>query len=129
MILTNGSLSVTLPDDLDWVDEYDWSPVVQTAEYLLTGSLLVEAAVRQAGRPVTLRGAENRAWVTRADLDILQQLAALPGEEMTLTLLGRDPITVMFRHQDGAIEATPVDAPVPPAEDDVFYVTLKLMEV
>ena len=31
--------SLTLPDDPVWVNEFDWSPVVLSTEYGLTGSL------------------------------------------------------------------------------------------
>lgn len=29
------TIVITLPDDLDWSDEYSWSPVVQSQEYAI----------------------------------------------------------------------------------------------
>ena len=84
MSITLGS--ITLPTDLHWSDEFDWTPVAQETEYTLAGALAIETGVMQAGRPITLEGGEDRAWATRATVLLLQAAAALPGEKMTLTL-------------------------------------------
>jgi hypothetical protein len=101
--LTDGTTPLTLPDDLDWSDEYTWQQVEQSAEYALTGALVVEAATKQAGRPITLQGADDRAWIARAALDQLRAWATVPGQVLQLALRGstRD---VVFRHQDTAID-------------------------
>lgn len=52
----NDGAVIRLPDDLLWVDEHAWTPGVASVSYLLTGALLVESAIRQAGRPITLVG-------------------------------------------------------------------------
>lgn len=50
------TITITLPTDLNWTDEYKWTPVVQSQEYAISGSLIVEEWVKQAGRPITLQG-------------------------------------------------------------------------
>ena len=75
--LTDG-VALLLPDDLLWSDEHAWSPAISSVSYLLTGALLVQSAVRQAGRPITLVGAPDMAWVTRATVGALQAWAAAP---------------------------------------------------
>ena len=52
-----------LPDDLLWSDEHAWTPATASVSYLITGALLVQSALRQAGRPMTLTGAQDMAWV------------------------------------------------------------------
>lgn len=129
MILTDGSLSVTLPDDMEWTDEYSWAAVEQSAEYSVTGSLVVDVAVRNAGRPITLESGPA-VWISRGTLEQLRSLANVPGKVMTLTLADARVIQVMFRLHDGpGIEARPVLFAAPMASGDWYTLTLNLMEV
>ena len=104
---TPSATTVTLPDALNWADEYTWSPVEQTKTYTTTGALLIEEGVKQAGRPITLEGNEDRTWCTRALVDQLHAWAATPGIVLALTLRGttRD---VTFDHEKGALQGLPV---------------------
>jgi hypothetical protein len=125
--------TLTLPDDLLWSDEHSWSPVVSSVSYLITGSILVQSATRQAGRAITLVGAADMAWVTRSTVNVLHDWAALPLDTVSgrfeLTLTDARVFTVAFRHGDGAIEAEPVTG-FPARTDFEFYrVTLKLMQI
>ena len=125
--------TLALPDDLLWSDEHTWSPVVSSVSYLITGSLLVQSATRQAGRDITLVGAADMAWVTRSVVNVLRDWAALPLDLVTgrfeLTLMDGRILTVAFRHADGAIEAEPVTG-FPARNDNDFYrITLKLMQI
>jgi hypothetical protein len=70
--LTNpaGATTLTLPDALNWVDEYAWSPVVQAKTYTTTGALLIEEATKQHARDggqLARLGCHGRAGV---DLDL-----------------------------------------------------------
>src|SRR5512139_3887995 len=109
--LTDGVV-LALPDDLLWTDEHAWSPVVSTISYLLNGALLVQSATRQAGRPITLVGAADMAWVTRAVVNLLYSWAAVPlsadSGRFELTLTDTRVFTVAFRHADTCVEAEPV---------------------
>lgn len=128
--LSDGVLTVTVPDDLYWADEYGWHPVAQTVERTITGAQIVSVAARIGGRPITLQPQDERsAWMTRATLEQLRAWAGVPGKQLSLSLRGvaRD---VVFRHHDGAgLEATPllhfsdVDAA------DFYLCTLRLMEL
>lgn len=104
---TPSSTTVTLPDALSWADEYTWSPVEQTKTYTTTGALLIEEGVKQAGRPITLEGSEDRTWCTRALVDQLQAWAATSAIVLTLTLRGLAH-TVTFDHEKGALQGLPV---------------------
>lgn len=128
--LSDGATTLALHPDLYWSDEHNWFPVEQTAQRTITGALIVSAATRIAGRPVTLQPEDDRsAWTPRADLDQLRHWAAGAGRVLQLTLRGstRD---VMFRHQDNnAVEATPVQHLNDTQPGDWFLVTVRLMEI
>src|SRR5512137_2969186 len=98
--LADGAV-VSLPDDLLWTDEHAWTPAVAAVSYLVTGALLVQSATRQAGRPITLAGAADMAWVKRAVIDMLHEWAAVPltdtAGQLELTLPSAEVITVAFR--------------------------------
>lgn len=132
IILSVDATSVALHPDLKWSDEFNWLPVEQSAERTITGALIVQVASRTGGRPVTLEPEDdNSAWMQRSAVQQLRNWAAVPGQEMELTLRGTTR-TVIFRHQDGpGLEASPVvhfsDADV--ASSDFYKVTLRLMEI
>ena len=126
--LTDGATTLTLPGDLDWTDEYDWTPVVQDAGYSLTGALIVETATRQAGRPITLQSGDDRAWVSRADVDQLHAWARIAGQQLTLTLRGTAR-SVIFDHAQTPVEAQMVLFYGDPVDTDRYTITLKFMEL
>ena len=107
ILLTQGATTVTLPDALSWADEYTWSPVQQSKTYTTTGALLIEEGVKQAGRPITLEGSEDRTWCTRALVDQLHAWAQTPAMVLTLTLRGVAH-EVTFDHERGALMGLPV---------------------
>ena len=105
--LTYNGTTAHISDRLDWQDEFSWSPVDQTTSYSTTGALLVDVALKQAGRPLTLIGTETDAWITRALCSTLQAWAELPGIQLTLVLRGQ-PRQVMFDHAKGGFTGQPV---------------------
>ena len=102
--LTYSGTTAHLSDRLQWTDEFDWSPVDQTTGYSTTGALLVDVALKLAGRPITLNGVDTNAWISRALCSTLQAWAALPGAQFDLVLRG---IThqVIFDHAQGGFSA------------------------
>lgn len=133
MILSDGTTSITLPDDLEWTDETAYSVVEQSAEYTVTGALVVDVGARLKGRPITLVGemvGNQGLWVTRAVVDALRAWADTPGQVLTLTMTGYAAKSVMFRLQDGpGVEARPVLFSAPIAAADAYTLTLYLMEI
>lgn len=128
--LSYDAVSIALPEDMQWADEFDWAPVGQGVERGVTGALIVQSRAMTAGRPVTLKPeGDNSAWMRRATVEQLRNAAAIPGQVMTLTM-GAQVLSVIFRHQDGpACEAKPVAAFASYTSDDFYLVTLKLMTV
>ncbi len=130
MILTDGTTPLTLPDDLEWSDEYAWLPVEQSIDYSVTGALIVDVGTKQAGRLITLRGDDKTAWLTRTEVDALRAWAAVPGQGLTLTLADARVFEVAFRHHDApALDATPVLFTAPMSAGDWYFVTLKFLEL
>jgi len=135
MQLTNlaDAAVLELPDDLLWSDEHAWTPAVASVSYLLTGALLVQSAVRQAGRPITLTGAVDMAWVTRATLMTLHSWAGAPLSDttgrFTLTLSDGRVFTVAFRHAETPIEAEPVLGFPARSDADFYRLTLRFLEI
>lgn len=105
--LSYGGETVSLGDRLEWQNEFGWSPVDQATAYSTKGALLVDIAVKQAGRPITLVGTDTVAWIARALCVTLQAWADLPGIELTLVLRGQTR-SVMFDHAQGGFIATPI---------------------
>ena len=126
-------VALPLPDDLLWADEHAWSPAVASTSYLITGALLIQSATRQAGRPITLVGAPDMAWVTRATVATLHGWAAAPLATATgrfeLTLRDARVFTVAFRHNDTAVDAEPVLGFPAQSDTDFYRITLRLMQI
>jgi len=125
-----SSTTLTLPDALAWTDEYTWSPVQQSKDYTTTGALILEHATKQAGRPITLEGAEDRTWCTRALVDQLHAWAQTAGVQLSLTIRGVAH-SVTFDHEKGALQGLPVlfyaDGSI--ASDDWYVPTLRFLEL
>lgn len=111
-------LVLPLPENLLWVDEYGWSAVKTAKTYTTTGALWVDSWAKQAGRPITLQGAQDRAWCDRGALETLRAWAAdislyptaLPANPAALLSLNHRGTVypVMFDHDQPAIAAEPL---------------------
>ena len=126
--LTQGATTVTLPDDLDFPDEFDWPPLKQTKTYSVTGALLVESGRKQTGRLITLQAGDNYAWMSRADVEALRTMLDDPFTNMTLVFRGVT-YTVRFNAEEGAIQARPVVDFGDPDDADFWIVTLRFYVV
>lgn len=127
--LTYLSTTVTLDPDLTWPDELMWYPVEQSVERSITGAMIVSVSTRVAGRPITLAPENDSAsWMPRSVIDTLKSWAAIAGAQMTLSLRGINH-TVIFRHQDGAIDARPVTHFSDVDSADRYLATLRFTEV
>jgi hypothetical protein len=125
----------TLPDDLQWVDEFTWLPVAQQVEVTFGGSVIVEESAQLAGRPITLQSGQDRAgyfgMATRELVTDLRALAASPlAGPIVLTLEDGRTFNVRFRYGDGAaVEATPWKPYGAYVAGDYYSLTLRLMQV
>lgn len=126
--LTYSTTTLQLPPHLLWVNEFDWLPVSAAApRYSVTGALLMESGLRQAGRPIELAG--ESGWVLRSDLLLLRAWAAVPGRQFSLVVRDEAPRNVKFDHAGGALQATPVWDVSDPAPSDFYRLVLRFIEV
>ena len=123
----DGAL-ISLPPDLLWSDEFAWSAVSQSTERSITGAYLVDAQARAGGRPITLQGRENVAWLQRSEAQALKAWTDLPDQVFTLTHNGT-PYDVRFDHgtdeASRALEIAPVVEFCDPVAGD-YYCSLTL---
>ena len=119
---------IQIPRGMVWVDEFAWQPVEKSAEYSITGALLIDSGVRLAGRTITLQADTDAGWITRATLLALQALAATPEGVHTLTLADTRTFTVQFAPGE-CIAATPVARPELPPSHHPYVATVRLIEV
>ena len=119
---------IPLPRGMVWVDEHDWVATQQSTEYSITGALLVDAATRLAGRPITLQGEADAGWIRRDVLAQVRALADAPGATYTLTLADDRSFTVMFA-PDQPVSARPIARPELPTASHPYAATVRLIEV
>lgn len=108
--LSDGTTTIELPPDLAWSDEHAWSAVERSETRGLTGAMILQVALRQAGRPITLVPPDNGGWWPRSSWTQIQTWLDVPEIVLTLTLRGV-PYSVTWRATGGdrpAAEATPL---------------------
>ncbi len=126
--LTFSGTTIVLPQHLLWTNEFAWLPVSMAApRYSVTGALLLESGLRQAGRPIELGG--ESGWVLRSTLLSLRDWAAVPGRQFALVVRDEPARTVRFDHAAGAIVADPVVEFSDPAPSDFYRLVLRFIEV
>ncbi len=122
--LADGTTEITLPGDLEWVDEWEWTKVKESVQYSLTGSLHIQSSVMQAGRPITLRGGSDYAWLDTTQMSALLAMAN-QNTTMTLTLADGRSFQVRFRYNE-----TPINFQrVAPGIDKFCNIVLRFREV
>ena len=120
--------NLTLPTDLIWLDEFDWTPVEQTQSYSITGALIIQSGVKQAGRTVTLAGDNSSGLIGRADLKTLQSKAN-SNSQMTLTLNDARTFNVVFNYAKNPIEAKQWIDYSDPVDTDFYTLKINLLTV
>ncbi len=129
--LTDGTNTISLSGNMDWADEFAWSPVQQATQYALSGALLIDEDTKQAGRPITLVPAPGMGSIPKATLDQLYAWASVPGQQLTLTLNDGRAFNVRFALTGNAVDAKPIRGWRVPAgtENDRWKTTLRFIEV
>jgi len=121
--------AVQIPRGMVWSDEFGWNAVEKSLDYSVTGAALIDAAVRLAGRPLTLQGEADAGWIARGGLKALQALnEADPVGEFALVLADGRSFTVQFA-PGLAVEGRPVARPELPVEDYPYVATVRLITV
>lgn len=124
--LTKGVTTLTLPSDIAWADEFAWAAVAEQRAYSLGGALLRDVALKLAGRPITLQGGPNHAWMTRADALTLKTWADAPATSMSLLLRGTT-YSVVFDLASEPVSMVPIIDYSEPLSTDLCWVVLRLI--
>jgi len=121
--------AVALPSNLYWSNEFAFKPVSQSKQRGVTGRMHIKATPLLYGQPITLTG----AWVTRAELLILQAMENAIDTVRTLTLNNGDTHAVLFDLEAGGLAATPeypLTAPLcNPDAATLYKITINLITV
>ncbi|WP_338496203.1 hypothetical protein [Delftia tsuruhatensis] len=127
--LSDGINILNLNPDLRWSDEDNWHPVQQSVQRTITGALDIQAAAMDKGRPITLEPEDDSsAWMSSDVVVQLRNWAAVPGQQLILTLRN-ETRDVIFRHQDGGLEARPVVHYRDRTPTDWYLCVVRLMEI
>ena len=128
MELDDGISSISLPDSLEWTDEYDWSDVQQDIKQTIGGGLVISESSVLVGRPITLVGGDQ-VWVDKSLLDSLMAKVNVADKTFTLTLADARTFTVKFERSSNPIDAKPVWRKNVQDSDSKYTLALRLMEV
>ncbi|MBF0803362.1 MULTISPECIES: hypothetical protein [unclassified Neisseria] len=120
---------VRLPQDMRWLDEFEWSKVAQAApQRTLSGGLVIQQGIKLNGRPVTLGG--DWAWLKRGDLHTLREWSDTPALEMELTHYDGRTFDVAFRLHDATMNRIePVRYATPETDGDKYTAAILLMTI
>ena len=123
--------TVTLPDDLQWVNEFEWNQAVQSQARTLSGAIEIQTATYLYGRPIRLVGGSDGGWISRATARAIRALEADPNRMMTLSgLYDEAPLTVLFDRSNGpAFESQMIMRCATPASDTWYSCALRLITV
>ena len=121
--------AVELPSNLYWSNEFAFKPVSQSKQRGVTGRMIIQSAPLVFGQPITLTG----AWITRAELLVLQSMENAIDTVRVLTLNNGDTHSVLFDLDAGGLVATseyPLTAPLcNPDADTLYKITINLITV
>lgn len=127
IFLSADGISIDLTD-IAYLNEYSESPVVQSVEWSVDGSAVIEHATKLSGLSIVLAGSDQRAWLARSDADQVRTWRDIPGKPMTLSIRGQSR-AVIFDHRSSAFEAKPIgDVSEAPA-DWPHAITLRFLTV
>ncbi|MGI9276338.1 MAG: hypothetical protein ACR2PT_16035 [Endozoicomonas sp.] len=122
--------TITLPDDLLWINEFDWNPVEQNQERSLTGALMVQEQAMSFGRPIELSGGVEAGWVNRSVVVDLLALSSIANKVMTLTLPDLRQYSVIFDRSNGnPVGANQILPFAFPGDDHQYSLTIRLLTV
>lgn len=132
-LINQDNEELLLPNDLWWSDEFEWSSVTAAHEYALDGTLIVEQAVKQAGRPITLKQPDSTmAWISRSTLQKLKQWADIQDARFTLKFeyeQDKRVFTVIFDNRSSPLSGSPVIGFPQHGSNDWFVSEIRLIEV
>jgi len=127
LTLDDGVTTITLPDAMEWVDEYEHDVVKQDVQKLVGGGIVISENLVTAGRPITLEGGKN-VWITKSVIDSIVAMRSAVDVVITLVLPDLRSFSVMF-DKSSKLDAKPVWRKNIQSNDDVYTLKIKFIEV
>lgn len=116
---------IELPENLYWSNEHEFKGIAQSAERAAEGTLILDYQTLNYGQQITLTG----AWVTRAELAVLQVLESTPGTKRVLTLNDGSTHTVQFDFEKGGVQASDIWSSTTPDADTQYRLSIHFLTV
>ncbi len=119
-----------LPNEMVWIDEFEWSKVKATTKRTIQGKFIVQEGQvpSDAGRSITL--ASDDAWIERDDVQTLQEMSNIPGRELLLTMHDGRTYLSRFRHwEESPFSAELLINTAYPNNETHYKLTLRLAVV
>jgi len=116
-----------LPDELIWLDEFNWNPIRTEQKITLSGvrNIFESKLNNDSGRPITLTS--DDAWISRQDIKILFDWSKQLNKTMDLKLHDNSTYQVRFRHiESPVIEYEPLIYVAFVDDDTIYKFTIKL---
>lgn len=131
MILANGAEQLDLPDGMDVVGLWGWTPQAIDEGRGLTGKMIRTESAKVKGQALTVRSPSNNlGLLTQEQIETLQDWSAEAGVEMVLTVAVDLQFDVAFRHENGqAFTAEPVRGFTYKGRSDWWRVDLFLISI
>jgi hypothetical protein len=117
-----------LPNQLEWVDEFDWTPMKQVVTPTLTGALVIDQRTTPIGRPITLKS-NGGVWAARSMVLTLKQWEGTLSKKMTLTLHDGRTFKVAFNADPVAVTAEPIIRVNNPEPNSRYAFDIKLIVI
>lgn len=121
---------ITIPDALEWVNEFEYNQVEQTVDRSISGAAIIQEAATTFGREINLVGGPDGAWVTKSVVDSIRALEATPDNVLVLNYHDGRNFNVVFNRSGGsAIEARQVTRYGLSGPDKLYTLTIRLLTV
>jgi len=117
-----------LPDDLVWIDEFEYSDIAQSQKRTLNGALIINESAKVKGRSITIDSV-GAVWVTRSKIQALKDMNDTLNGIFTLTFHERSYLVKFNKSSGSAITVKQVVECSDPNEDSPYTVTIRLIEV
>ncbi|MFM5576896.1 hypothetical protein ACET8O_20275 [Aeromonas veronii] len=117
-----------LPNQLEWGNEFDWTPLKQVITPTLTGALVIDQRITNIGRPINLLS-NGGVWAARSLVTQLKQWEATLGKKMTLTLHDGRTFRVAFNADPVAVTAEPILRVNNPGPTSRYALDIKLIVI
>lgn len=127
-IINYDAVTIICPGDLNWENQSEFTPIIQSISHSLDGVAVIEEFVKTNGLSIILSGDSNRSWIIKSTLTQLLALESIPGKEITLTLANSQTFSVMLDRTSGsAIEYREIFDVFPTVDDSLFWIRIKFI--